>query len=124
VFTFLVSESDIWQQSGPLPRPIDSQEFSIGFSNPKFDQIRKFLGRFGYDELRHYMNATHKDDAVLLIANIEQIVDTRNAIAHGESSATRTPKEVESHIVAAKAFCRTVDDGFAGWCKNNLCTLR
>lgn len=124
VFRFLTDESELWNRTGPLPRSIDSQEFCMGFSNPKFDKIRKFLGRFGYEGLRHHLNLTHQADAILMIANLEQIVDTRNAIAHGESSATRTPREVSIHIASAKVFCRSVDDGFATWCKANLCSIR
>lgn len=124
VFGFLDGDADIWKKSGPLPRPIDSEKFCKGFSNPKFDKVKRFLGRFGYDALRHHFNVTHRSDAALLISHLEQIVDTRNAIAHGESSATRTPAEVKILIESSKKFCRTVDDGFASWAKEAVCPIR
>lgn len=124
VFEFLAGESEFWGRTGPLPRPIDSQEFCKGFSNPKFDKIRKFLNRFGYDGLRHHINVSLKADAVITLSNVDQIVDTRNAIAHGELSATKTPREVQILVTSAKQFCRTVDDGFASWFKANICPIR
>lgn len=124
VFGFLDTEADLWRRNGPLPRPIDSEKFCKGFANPKFEKIKRFLGRFGYDALRHHINITHRGDAALLISHLEQIVDTRNAIAHGESSATRTPAEVMTLIKSSKKFCRTVDDGFATWAKSTICPIR
>lgn len=124
VFRFLDGESELWERDGPLPKAVDSDAFCKGFSNPKFEKIKRLLGRFGYDGLRHHINVTHQADAVLLISHIEQIVDTRNAIAHGESSATRTPTEVRTLINSSKEFCRTVDDGFASWCRAKVCSIR
>lgn len=124
VFGFLSGDAHLWVKSGPLPSPIDSEEFARGFANPKFDKVRKFLGRFGYDGLRHHINLSLGRDAVLAISNLDQIVDTRNAIAHGEASATKTPGEVTTLVASARQLCRTVDDGFSAWCKGAMCTIR
>lgn len=124
VFEFLCGDAELWVRKGPLPNPIDSEEFSKGFANPKFDKVKKFLGRFGYDGLRHHINVSLGRDAGLAVSNLDQIVDTRNAIAHGEASATKTPGEVKLLVASARQLCRTVDDGFSNWCKSEICSIR
>lgn len=124
VFGFLSGDAELWVRSGPLPKPIDAEEFSRGFANPKFEKVRKFLGRFGYDGLRHHINRSLGRDAILAVSNLDQIVDTRNAIAHGEASATKTPGEVKLLVASARQLCRTVDDGFSGWCRTEMCSIK
>jgi RiboL-PSP-HEPN len=123
-FHFVEQNSSIWQRTGALPRQIDADEFNLGFANPKFEKVKKYLARFGYTSLRHDINRTLKADALVVIGNLDQIVDIRNAIAHGEASATKTPSEVKSLVKSATIFCRTVDSGFGDWCKMNVCSIR
>jgi hypothetical protein len=124
VFDFVGRESSLWAVEGSLPRAIDSEQFNKGFSNPKFDKIQNYLGRFGYQSLRHDLNVALKKDCAATVANIDQIVETRNSIAHGEASATRTPAEVKEMVHSAQIFCRTIDASFAAWCKTSLCAIR
>jgi hypothetical protein len=124
VFLFVDQESPLWSKDGSLPRAIDSEQFNKGFSNPKVEKIQKYLGRFGYQSFRHDLNLALKADCVVTLANIDQIVETRNAIAHGEASATRTPAEVKEMVTLAQVFCRTLDGSFGNWCKRALCSIR
>lgn len=124
VFDFIGHDADIWSRFGKLPRQIDAEQFNIGFANPKFDKVRKYLGRFGYGSLRHDINQALKADAVVVVGNLDQIVDVRNAIAHGEASAKKTPTEVRSLVASATIFCRTVDSAFGDWCRGNICPIR
>ena len=110
VFHFVKNGAAVWDVTGAMPYPIDVEEFNIGFSNPKFDKVKRYLARFGYINLRRDINRMLKEDALVMLGNLDQIVDMRNEIAHGEASAT--------------VFCRTVDTGFGDWCKNNICTIR
>lgn len=123
-FNFVEQSAVIWQRSGCLPNPVDNDVFNKGFANPKFEKIRKYLARFGYQSLRHDINRILRADAVVVIGNIDQIVDVRNAIAHGEASAKRTPAEVRSLVGSAIVFCRTVDSSFGTWCSSNICSIR
>jgi hypothetical protein len=124
VFDFLQNRSAVWDFKGAIPNPIDIEEFNIGFSNPKFDKIKGYLARFGYIALRHDINKSLKGEALVILGNLDQIVDIRNAISHGEASATKTPSEVRALINSAVIFCRTVDVEFGDWCKKNICTIR
>lgn len=124
VFEFVDKDLAIWSKMGHLPRPIDSEQFNIGFANPKFEKVRKYLSRFGYTALRHDINRALRADAVVVIGNLDQIVDIRNAIAHGEASATKTPSEVRALVQSATTFCRTVDMVFGNWTRDNICPIR
>lgn len=124
VFEFVDSGVGIWGKSAALPGPINAEIFNKGFANPKVEKVKKFLGRFGYRQMQHDLNRKLRGDCVIVLSNVDQIVEIRNAIAHGEASATRTPKDVKNLVEHAKIFCRNVDDGFANWCRANLCSIR
>jgi hypothetical protein len=124
VFDFIGNDADIWSKSGELPRPVDAEQFNFGFANPKFEKVRKYLGRFGYNGLKHDINRALRADAVVVVGNLDQIVDVRNAIAHGEASAKKTPSEVRALVKSATIFCRTVDSAFGDWCRTNICPIR
>jgi hypothetical protein len=124
VHSFVSSDAAIWSTVGKFPVPISATDFNKGFSNPKFDKIKTYLSRFGYSEFRYEFFKTLGSSAQFMIGNLDQIVDTRNAIAHGDPSATKTPKEVEQMIDTAKSFCRYTDSLFSAWCGKNLCKIR
>ncbi|MBU2999537.1 hypothetical protein KO491_06775 [Roseovarius nubinhibens] len=124
VQSFVDLEIDFWSTTDPLPAPVSSQSFNKGFSNPSFEKVNAYLGRFGYVKFRRDFFRCLGQDAQTTVNNLDQIVDTRNSIAHGEVSATKTPSEVKQMIETAKIFCRTTDKVFGLWCKQNLCTIR
>lgn len=122
--SFLQTDSEMWKTTGHFPNPISAQLFNSGFSNPKFEKIKAYLGRFGYTEFRHDIYHKLGRDANVLISNIDQIVDSRNSIAHGDPNATKTPLELLEMIKTSKSFCRTVDELFATWCALSICKIR
>lgn len=124
VRTFVESDSEMWAARGGFPAPIDAQDFNGGFSNPKFDKVKAYLGRFGYRDFRQDFMRRLGRAAQPTITGLDQIVDARNSIAHGDPAATKTPAEVKDMIQLAKLFCRTVDAVFAEWCSDNLCSIR
>lgn len=113
-----------WQGSGPIHGPISSTNFNAGFSNPKFEKIKAYFGRFGYVDFRRDFMRTLTVRGNAVETSLNAIVDTRNAIAHGDPSATKTPREVKEMQSTAKEFCRTVDDVFSKWCRSSLCKIR
>lgn len=119
-------DSDLmhWQGDGAIHGPIASQEFNAGFSNPKFDKVKSYFGRFGYTDFRKDFMRVLQHRGTLIEASLNTIVDTRNSIAHGDPAATNTPAEVKEMESVAKEFCRTVDLVFARWCKSALCSIR
>jgi hypothetical protein len=118
------SEIQHWQGSGPIHGPISSSNFNAGFSNPKFEKIKAYFGRFGYIDFRKDFMRSLTVRGNIVEGALNSIVDTRNAIAHGDPSATKTPGEVKEMQATAKEFCRTVDDVFSKWCSKSLCKIR
>lgn len=119
-------DSDIlhWQSTGLLHGPISSTAFNSGFSNPKSEKVRSYFGRFGYTDFRRdFMRALGRK-GIIIEQGLDLIVNTRNAIAHGDSSATKTPSEVKEMEDNAKIFCRTVDQIFSSWCRAYFCRIR
>lgn len=122
--SFVENDALMWTAHGGFPTPIDAQDFNGGFSNPTFNKVKAYLGRFGYEGFRHDFMRKLGRAAQPMITGLDQIVDARNAIAHGDPAATKTPAEVKDMIELAKVFCRTVDALFAEWCSANLCSIR
>jgi hypothetical protein len=124
VFRFIRNDVHLWSDTGEFPAPILAEDFNRGFSNPKFDKIKGYFGRFGYKDYRTDFFRNLRASANPIIAALDLVVDTRNAIAHGVASATKTPKEVRGLIAATTIFCRTTDIVFADWFKANICKIR
>ena len=121
---FFESDSRMWEPIGGFPNPVSASEFNKGFSNPKFDKAKAYFGRFGYLDYRRDFFSQLGRHGQTTINNLDQIVDTRNSIAHGDPNATKTPAEIIDMIKIAKVFCRTTDNIFAKWCGDNLCCIR
>lgn len=124
VQTFVDSELLHWHGAGPLHGPISSSAFNSGFSNPKFDKVRAYFGRFGYADFRKDFMRVLGPRGNTIETGLDAIVNTRNSIAHGDPAATKTPAEVKLMEETAKEFCRTVDAIFSNWCKRSLCKIR
>lgn len=121
---FVAKDVLFWSGDRALPSPVASTDFSKGFANPKFEKVQKYLLRFGYSEFRRDFYRELGRDALQVHNGIDAIVDTRNSIAHGDQSATKTPAEVKEFEDYARKFCRTTDDIFGKWCRKNLCSIR
>lgn len=121
---FMESESAAWAPIGGFTTPISSDDFIRGFSNPKFDKVKGFLSRFGYDGFKSDFMRKEGANGMVLVSKLDQIVNTRNSIAHGDPAATKTPTEVAEMEKTARRFCMTVDMVFAAWCRSKLCSIR
>lgn len=124
LFGFIGSDGAYWSRTGPLETPIPSARFNLGFSNPKFDKIKAYLNRFGYDRFRPDFYAELQADAQSTENMLDHLVDIRNSIAHGDQSATKTPNDLKEMIFIILRFCRVTDQIFGSWCTQNLCSIR
>jgi hypothetical protein len=124
IFHFVDHESIFWSLESGFPEPILADNFNKGFSNPKFDKVKSYLSRFGYEDFKRDFFKALTSEAQAISNSLDQLVDTRNAIAHGETSAKKTPHEVQELLDAATKFCRNTDIIFANWCKDKICTIR
>jgi len=121
---FVETDSRMWESVGGFPAQISALDFNKGFSNPKFEKTKAYFGRFGYLAYRRDFLMKLGRNGQATINNLDQIVDTRNSIAHGDPNATKTPAEIADMLETAKVFCRTTDGIFAKWCSGNLCNIR
>ena len=112
------------KSSGPLAMPINFEVFERGFPTPKYKPIDKFFKRVGYNNLLGDLQARQQGQFQIVKNSVENLVDTRNAIAHGDSEEKRTPSELQSHIDFVKIFCRDTDALFCNWYGANICSLR
>jgi hypothetical protein len=121
---FTSNDLHYWHGSIALSHPIPSDIFNSGFSNPSFDKVKAYFGRFGYTDFRRDFMRLTKRHGLTLESSLNTIVTTRNAIAHGDPTATKTPTEIGMMEQHAKEFCRAVDTVFSDWCRGSLCKIR
>ncbi len=124
VFSFLQSDGGLWSKTSSLPTPIDADRFSKGFSNPSFGKVCAYFGRFGYSNYSRDLGRILRARYGATTNMINHLVETRNNIAHGDPSATKTPDELRDMMILSRLFCRTTDSVFASWCGSSLCRIR
>jgi hypothetical protein len=124
VFGFIARDGSLWGKLGPFPNAVDVVRFNKGFSNPKFDKIVAYLGRFGYQTYKRDMAALLRADFVMCTNAVDHLVDTRNKVAHGDASASKTPSEVEDLMGLVRKLARGTDQMFCNWCSASLCKIR
>lgn len=125
MFDFLGSDHvAYWSRKGAFPRPISADEFSQGFSNPKFARICKYFNRFGYSDFRQELARSLQGSFPITTNAIDHLVDTRNAIAHGDRNERKTALETRLLIDSARQFCRSTDGLFASWWRDQFCSIR
>lgn len=124
VFSFLKQDSAYWSQAGPFPQPIDAERFNKGFASPASRKIRSYFSRFGYSTYDNDLAATLKAQYKPTKNMVDHLVDTRNKIAHGDSTVTKTPTELQDMMRLVRLYCRTTDQVFASWCSTAMCKVR
>lgn len=114
----------LWEQTGPYAEPISESRFNKTFSSPSFQKIAAYIRRFGYTEYKKDLGSRLEANYPIVRNLIDHVVDTRNQIAHGDPTISKTPTDLTDAIPLLKMFCRETDDLFAAWCRENLCTIR
>lgn len=124
IFDFIDGDAQYWSKSGPFQNPVPSARFNKGFSNPKFVKVKAYFNRFGYERYRSDFYSVLRSDAPTTVNMLDHLVDTRNNIAHGDPSATKTPEDLRDMIKIISQFCRVTDKVFGDWCRQNFCPIR
>ena len=124
IFSFIDRDLSYWSHVGPFPQRIDTERYSKGFTNPKFERIKKYFARFGYDEYRRDLEIILKHSFVSTVNVVDHLVDTRNKIAHGDLGPGKTAMELANVIEDIRGFCQVTDSAFASWCKKTICAIR
>lgn len=124
IFEFLSTDLVYWSRNGPFSQSIPAERFNKGFASPSFKKIKSYLNRFGCSRYQDDL-ATRLGSAYLPTINmIDHLVDTRNRIAHGDPTATKTPSDIKNMVTIVKMYCAETDGAFATWWKNEFCSIR
>ncbi|TAT84359.1 MAE_28990/MAE_18760 family HEPN-like nuclease [Rhizobium ruizarguesonis] len=124
IFLFIESDLTFWAKHGAYSLQIPVEKFNKGFSNPAFDKIKSYFSRFGYEDYRRDFYRDLGINAQTTQNMLDGMVALRNNIAHGDVSATRTPREISEMTDIIKNFCRCTDSIFSRWCKLHHCPIR
>ena len=117
-------DQDIWSSDDKFREELASDRFVAGFSTPRFDEIRKFVGRFGYGDYRGDMGRQLRARYQPCINMVDNVVDQRNKIAHGDSVTTATPSDLVNMLELVRLFCRSTDVVVGNWFKTIGCPIR
>lgn len=124
VFEFIDQDVDFWSEAGPFPVEVDAERFNQGFSNPTFKKIKKYFNRFGFQEYETRVARSLKSNFQPYVNMVNHLVETRNAIAHGDPTARKTPKEIGDMKSMIQGFSRCTDVAFGDWCREVFCVVR
>ena len=124
VFAFIGRDLEYWSKEGQFPEPVPVELFNRGFASPKFEKIRKYFNRFGYEGYQQDLMAHMQGRFQPTVTMVDHLVDTRNKIAHGDFVVNKTPGEVKEMASLARLFCRETDTVFAAWWGKSFCAIR
>lgn len=106
---FNVTYDDILRLSGPVSPDFLGSEYKDGFGNPTVKEISRFFGRFGLNDFLGQMGKRLKSEWPIVENAVNQIVDRRNKIAHGDIQATLTVLELSQYIKLSRKFASSTD---------------
>lgn len=92
-----------------LPESLNDEPFKDGFGNPTSKEISKYLRRFGIEDFNEEIKTYLGNSTYTATNAVDQIVDRRTKIAHGNPLATLTPSEFSDYFVLVRKFCAAVD---------------
>jgi len=121
---FISQWSDIWSTINTFRNALPTDSLIGGFSNPKHKHIRKFFRCFGYNTFDQDLRNQLTYDFDPCCNMIDQIIEQRNKIAHGDTTAPGTPSELEDMIRLVKKYCRNVDIVVGDWFRDLGCPIR
>ena len=114
----------IWSESDFFEEDLRIDLFVSGFSNPKFIRIRKFFARFGYGEYCRDLERSLKSNYPACMNMVNNVVDQRNKIAHGDVTTTSTPQDLVDMLNLIHLFCRSTDEVIGNWFSKLGCPIR
>lgn len=117
-------DSHIWDDGDFFTSQLDHKRFMKGFRTPKPKNIYTLLRRYGHQTVKSDIQQSLRGQFILHEANLENTVDSRNKIAHGDQSITKTPDDLRRLNGSVKTFCREIDKSICNWFRRKQCTLR
>ena len=120
----LARDGHIWDSSANFAAPLPSAAFVGNFATPRHDNIRRFFARFGFQDFQHSLAQELKANYPVCRNMVDNIVDQRNKIAHGDPLTEVTPSDLQDMLSYLRLYCRNLDSVVADWFKGRGCTIR
>ena len=124
IWKLLERDKEIWLQQKNFSTSLNGEIFLSNFSTPGSNQIYKLMKRFGYNNFKREMHSVLTSETVIVTNMLDQVVQQRNKIAHGDSVATSTYQDLDNMIDLVQKFCRVTDQLVGAWFANNRCPIR
>ncbi|MCH8137200.1 MAG: hypothetical protein IIB77_14590 [Proteobacteria bacterium] len=124
VRAFFTRDAHIWDNSSDYSSPLPATAFVGNFSNPRPEQIRRFFSRFGYTQFERDLAHRLTHDFRACRNMVDQVVEQRNKIAHGDSITTGTPQDLADMLRLVKSYCRVTDQVVGDWFRTKGCSIR
>ena len=121
---FFSRDNYIWSDSDFFSEDLRIELFVSGFSNPKFKRIKLFFARFGYKEYSQDLGEHLKSNFLPCTNMVDNVVDQRNKIAHGDVTSTSTPKDLVDMLKLIHLFCHSTDVVIGDWFSELGCPIR
>lgn len=109
--TLFENEMALWVGGNTLsPEMVRAKTVCGSMDNPGSTQVRHFLEMLGVD-IRAHLQERGRTSTLSLV---DTLVGRRNAIAHGDSSATVTGKDTDDYLAAVGELADEIDDAVSG----------
>jgi len=107
---FSMNDSLLWDDSA-TPALLDHTKV-LYMKSPKSEEVKKFFAMYGIPDIfAKATRKTHRRSHLWL--KLQEMVDKRNNIAHGDFTTEALPSEIMSYIDSVGKFCETADRVFS-----------
>lgn len=100
---------ELFYGDGSVPKSLVGTRYKDGFGNPTVREIRRFFRRFGYETYDHDLRRQLKRDYLIVCNAVDQVVEQRTKIAHGDTVVASTPKDLGQYVLLTQKFCSRTD---------------
>ena len=114
----------IWNTIPNFGPPLSPDALLGRFATPNHNNVRRFFSRFGYDGFNNDLAANLKSDYLTCVNTVNNLVEERNKIAHGDHLAAGTPRDLTDMCAHLRLYCRATDKVVGDWFRTIGCTIR
>lgn len=117
-------DSAIWDASPSFRNSLNAEVFLADFSNPTHKRICAFFRRFGFATFETALGSRLGSSFRACANMVDQVVEQRNKIAHGDIVTTATPSDLKAMIDLVHRYSVNLDRCVATWFGRIHCPLR